>query len=80
MIDELGFASDQKPLHHPPHHTPLSLPGPDSQSSRKKQNRQDRFIPSRICTNLYNLFKDEKPSELPERDKADKSQNYSNFL
>jgi len=80
MLDELGCASDQKPSHHPPYHSPLSLPAPDSQSSRKKQNRQDRFIPSRICTNLYNLFKDEKPGEQPDRDRTDKLQNYSSFL
>lgn len=80
MLDELGCASDQKPTQHASHLSPQSLPAANSQSSRKKQNRQDRFIPSRICTNLYNLFKDEKPGELPDRPRQDKAQNYSNFL
>jgi hypothetical protein len=60
MINESGSVSEQKP-HGPPHESfrsPISLPSQNSVSSRKKQNKQDRFIPSRICTNLYNLFKD----------------------
>lgn len=36
--------------------SPMSLQ--DSKSSKKKSGKVDRFIPSRICTNLYNLFKD----------------------
>lgn len=49
----------------------------DTISSRKKQQRNDRFIPSRICTNLYNLFKDEKVGEEPKQTNLNK---YSNFL
>lgn len=51
--------------------------GQETISSRKKQHRNDRFIPSRICTNLYNLFKDEKVEEEQKQSNVNK---YSNFL
>jgi hypothetical protein len=79
MINESGSVSEQKPYGHPhdSFRSPISIQSQNSVSSRKKHNKQDRFIPSRICTNLYNIFKDEKPGEEPEHNKSHK---YSNFL